>query len=245
MHSVRARLAAFLSDQLAVQVLRWRLWAPVALGGGCAVYFALKSEPPSWPLLAAAALTAALWLGARRRGFGRVWTLPLMLLACFALGLAVAKLRTDAVAEPIAPAMAEPTVVEGWVMDVDSPGAAGPRVVIAPVRIRGLTPEETPVRLRATVRGTAPEPGQAVRLFAILNPPPAPASPGAYDFGRNAYFQAMGGAWLSGWKRRGRPISRGRSGPCARPCGSTASATIWPGESWRGRASARAASRRP
>jgi competence protein ComEC len=193
MHSVRARLAAFLSDQLAVQDLRWRLWAPVALGGGCAVYFALKSEPPPWPLLAAAALTGALWLGARRRGLGRVWTLPLMLLACFALGLAVAKLRTDAVAEPIAPAMTEPTVVEGWVMDVDSPGAAGPRVVIAPVRIRGLAPEETPVRLRATVRGTAPEPGQAVRLFAILNPPPAPASPGAYDFGRNAYFQSMGG----------------------------------------------------
>ena len=193
MHSVRARLTAFLREQLSAQSLRWRLWAPVALGGGCAVYFALKSEPPAWPLLTAAAVTAALWLGARRRGLGRVWTLPLMLLACFALGLAVAKLRTDAVAEPIAPAMAGPTVVEGWVMDVDSPGAAGPRVVIAPVRIRGLTSEETPVRLRATVRGTAPEPGQAIRLFAILNPPPAPASPGAYDFGRNAYFQSMGG----------------------------------------------------
>ena len=66
-------------------------------------------------------------------------------------------------------------------------------MVIAPVRIRGLAPEETPVRLRATVRRAAPEPGEAVRLFAILNPPPAPASPGAYDFGRNAWFQSMGG----------------------------------------------------
>ncbi|MBU1384315.1 MAG: ComEC/Rec2 family competence protein [Alphaproteobacteria bacterium] len=193
MPSLAARIAGFLRTQSLAQSLRWRLWAPVALGGGCAVYFSLKSEPQAWPLLAAAALTGAVWLAARRLRLSRLRTLPLMLLACFALGLAVAKLRTDAVAAPIAPALSEPTVVEGWVIDVDSPGAAGPRVVIAPVRIRGLAPEDTPVRLRATVRGAAPEPGEAVRLFAILNPPPAPASPGAYDFGRNAWFQSMSG----------------------------------------------------
>ncbi len=169
----------------------------MAFGGGCAVYFALKIEPPAWPLIAGAVLAAGLWLGARRMALARVWTLGLMLLACFALGIAVARLRTDAVAAPIAPAMTEPTVVEGWVIDVDSPGAAGPRVVIAPVRIQGLEPEETPTRLRATVRGAAPEPGQAVRLFALINPPPAPASPGAYDFGRNAYYQSMGGVAFS------------------------------------------------
>lgn len=195
--SLAARAADFLRAQVVDQTLRWRLWAPVAFGGGCAVYFALKTEPAAWPLVAGAALAAGLWFGARRMALARIWTLGLMLLACFALGIAVARLRTDAVAAPIAPAMAEPTVVEGWVIDVDSPGAAGPRVVIAPVRIRGLTPEETPLRLRATVRGAAPEPGEAVRLFALINPPPAPASPGAYDFGRNAYFQSMGGVAFS------------------------------------------------
>ena len=195
--SLGARGRLFLAAQVADQTLRWRLWAPVAFGGGCAVYFALKTEPPAWPLIAGAVLAAGLWFGARRMALTRVWTLGLMLFACFALGIAVAKLRTDAVAAPIAPAMAEPTVVEGWVIDVDSPGAAGPRVVIAPVRIQGLAPEETPTRLRATVRGVAPEPGQAVRLFALINPPPAPASPGAYDFGRNAYFQSMGGVAFS------------------------------------------------
>ncbi len=178
---------------MAAQALRWRLWSPVAFGGGCAGYFALKDEPSGWPLVVGAMAAAGLWLGSRRLAPGPIWTLPLLMLACFTLGLAVAKLRTDAVAAPVAPAMAEPTVVEGWVIDVDSPGSAGPRVVIAPVRIRGLTPELTPVRLRATVRGEVPAPGQAVRLFAILNPPPAPASPGAYDFGRNAYFQSLGG----------------------------------------------------
>ena len=193
MQSARARLKDFLAEQVAAQSLRWRLWAPVTLGGGCAVYFALKTEPAAGPLVVFAALASAAWLAARRFSLARVWTLPLMLLACFALGLAVAKLRTDAVTAPIAPALEEPTVVEGWVIDVDSPGATGPRVVLAPVRIRDLPPEETPIRLRATVRGEAPAPGQAVRLFAILNPPPAPASPGAYDFGRNAFFQGMGG----------------------------------------------------
>lgn len=36
-------------------------------------------------------------------------------------------------------------------------------------------------------------PGSAVRLMAILNPPPGPASPDAYDFARDAYFQRIGG----------------------------------------------------
>ncbi|WP_374513535.1 ComEC/Rec2 family competence protein [Brevundimonas sp.] len=188
-----ARVRRFLVRQIEAQALRWRLWAPVAFGGGCATYFALKTEPPMWPLLLAAVVASGVWLAARRVGLRRGWTLPLMLLACFALGVATARLRTEATAAPIAPSMSRPTVIEGWVVDVDSPGAAGPRVVLAPVRIRGLAPEATPVRLRATVRGEAPEPGQAIRLYAILNPPPAPASPGAYDFGRNAFFQRMGG----------------------------------------------------
>ena len=183
-----------MTAQIGAQTLRWRLWTPVAFGAGCASYFALKTEPPAWPLLLFAVAASGAWLGGRRLHLARAWSLILLMLACFALGLAAAKLRTDAVTAPIAPALEQPTVIEGWVVDVDSPGAAGPRVLIAPVRIRGLAPEQTPVRIRATVRDAAPpEPGQAIRLFAILNPPPAPASPGAYDFGRTAFFQRIGG----------------------------------------------------
>lgn len=188
------RIGDFLSAQIAAQSLRWRLWTPVAFGGGCATYFAFRTEPPGWPLLAFAVLASGGWLVGRRLHLARAWSLILLMLACFALGLAAAKLRTDAMTAPIAPALERPTVIEGWVVDVDSPGSAGPRVIIAPVRIRGLAPEQTPVRIRATVRDAAPpEPGQAIRLFAILNPPPAPASPGAYDFGRTAFFQRIGG----------------------------------------------------
>ena len=198
-----ARLRAWLEDEAAAQRLRWRLWAPVAFGGGGAIYFALRSEPALWPLLLGAIVSGAGWMAARRRGWARRLTWPLMMLACLAGGLAAAKIRTEMVAAPIAPALGEATVIEAWVVDVDSPGQRGARIVVAPVRIRGLAPDRTPVRLRATVRGDPPRPGEAVRLFAILNPPPAPASPGAYDFGRNAFFQGMGGiAFALGETRR-------------------------------------------
>ncbi len=187
------RIGDFLGAQVEAQALRWRLWTPVAFGGGCAVYFGFRVEPPAWPLLAFAAVASLTWLAGRRLRLARVWSLGLLMLACFALGMAAAKLRTDAVTAPIAPALEDPTIIEGWVVDVDSPGSAGPRVIVAPVRIRGVAPERTPVRIRATVKGAAPEPGEAVRLFAILNPPPAPAAPGAYDFGRTAFFQRIGG----------------------------------------------------
>ena len=189
-----ASIRAWSADQVTAQTDRWRLWAPVVFGGGCAIYFALEGEPPLWPLLLAAAVAVGLWLVSRYRGLSRRWTLPLLMLACLAGGLAVAKARALVVAGPIAPAMSEPTVIEGWVVDVDSRGERGARVVIAPVRVRGLAPEATPIRLRATVQGDPPPPGAPVRLLAILNPPPAPAAPGAYDFGRNAWFEGLGGS---------------------------------------------------
>jgi len=195
--SLGLRLIECVRTEVEDQTDRWRLWSPVFFGGGCAIYFALKTEPLMWPLMVAAVATGVAWLVARRLGLARRWTLILLMLACLSGGAAVAKLRTEAVGGPVAPSLAEPTVIEAWVMDVDSPGERGARIVVAPVRIRGLAPETTPARLRATVRGEPPAPGEAVRLYGILNPPPAPASPGAYDFGRNAYFQGMGGTLFS------------------------------------------------
>jgi len=165
----------------------------VAFGAGAAAYFALKAEPPLWPLTLAASLAAGAWVFARRCGASRCVTAPLMMIACFALGGAAAKTRTMSIAAPVAPVMDGPVVVEGWIVDVDSPGANGARVMVAPVRIRGLAARDTPVRVRATLKGAPPPPGAPIRLFGLLNPPPSPASPGAYDFARGAYFQGMGG----------------------------------------------------
>lgn len=166
----------------------------MALGGGAATWFALPVEPPGWPLMLGAVLLLGGWGLVRWRGAARGVTLPLLLAAAFAAGLALADGRSARVAAPVAPAPDGPVRIEGWVVDVDGPGASGAaRVLLAPVRVSGLSPEATPVRVRLTLRGEPPRPGAAIAVTALLNPPPGPASPGAYDFGRVAWFQSLGG----------------------------------------------------
>ena len=186
---------ARLSGEFAAQENRWTLWSPVAFGLGAAGYMTLKVEPPFWLALAVAGIAAAgAWAPRRRFGTGGA-VVAATLLAFAATGFFAAKLRADRVAAPIAPAADSPRVIEAWVVDVPSPGAGGPRMLLAPVWISGLSPEETPVRVRVTLREPAvsPPPGSAVRVVAMIGPPPAPASPGAYDFARDAWFDRVGG----------------------------------------------------
>ena len=175
------------------QATRWPLWSAVFFGSGCAIYFVLKTEPPVLPLFLMGFFSVVAWLLAKWREMGRAVTLSLLMVACVLSGMWVAKARSDAVAAPIAPSMTKPTLVEAYVIDVDSPGARGHRVVLAPVRIRGIAFEDVPHRLRATVKGAPPRPGDAVSIYGLLNPPPAPASPASYDFGRMAWFESLGG----------------------------------------------------
>ena len=74
-------------------------------------------------------------------------------------------------------------------VDVASRGSSGPRLLIAPTGISGLPASLLPKRVRVTVKEDAVlGPGTPVRFTALLNPPPAPAAPGAFDFARSAYF---------------------------------------------------------
>lgn len=186
-----ARLPAEFADQ----ANRWTLWSPVAFGLGAAGYMTLKVEPPFWLALAGAGTAAAgAWTLRRRFGAGGA-VVAATLLAFAAAGFFVGRLRTDQVAAPIVPTADSPRVIEGWVVDVPTPGAGGPRMLLAPVWISDLSPAETPVRVRVTLREPAvsPPPGSAVRVVAMIGPPPAPASPGAYDFARDAWFDRVGG----------------------------------------------------
>lgn len=185
---------ASLWAEIAAQGERWTLWSPVAFGLGAAGYLALRAEPPLWPVLIGAAVFAAAVLGPRRRISRPALLIPLLLLAFGAAGFAAGKLRTELVRAPVAPETEGVTRIDGWVVDVASPGAGGGRLLIAPVRVEGLAPEDTPKRVRITV---GPDgmvgPGSAIRLTAILGPPPPPAAPGAYDFARDAWFDGIGG----------------------------------------------------
>jgi competence protein ComEC len=190
-----AEVWAWLRAQAAAQADRWSLWTPVALGCGAALYFGLPKEPAAPVAWAALAIALALTAVRVRLPQARGAAVALTLLAFALAGFSAAKLRTEAVRAPVvSPALGVRTV-EAFVIDIPSPGQGGPRLTLAPYRISGLDPDRTPIRARLTLKpGMAiPAPGSAIRLMAMLNPPPPPASPGAYDFSRDSFFQSVGG----------------------------------------------------
>ncbi len=178
------------------------LWAPVAFGLGSAAYLGLKSEPPLWIALVQAAVTLGLGVAAWVFGRRRWMVAGGALLALAGAGFLIAKVHTDRVAAPLAPARAGVVTVSGWVVDIVTPSEKGERLLIAPVRISGLPPEATPTRVRIVLPAaggpeSAPPPGTAIRLVTLLDPPPGPAAPGAYDFARDAWFEGIGGVGLA------------------------------------------------
>jgi competence protein ComEC len=176
---------------------RWVLWSPVWFGLGAAAYLEAPVEPSLAVLGGLTALGAIAWSLARRLS-RRVFVVLAALLTFAVAGAFAAKVRSDSVAAPVINGERTPRRVEGFVVDVVSPGAGGPRLLIAPVAISGLAAAQTPKRIRVTIDAVdIPRPGDAVRLRAILGPPPPPAAPGSYDFARDAWFNAVGGVGFS------------------------------------------------
>ena len=195
-------LRAGVASEASAQFERLPLWAPVCFGVGEAIYLGFQSEPQ---VLATAfwcgGLVAVALIGAyfsRRRA---VIALAAMV-GLAAAGFMVAKLHSDRIAAPIAAAGLGAARLEGWVVDIETPSETGERLLIAPVRVEGLAPERTPTRVRIVVRSPAgpdalPAPGSPIRIITLLDPPPGPASPGAYDFARDAWFEGIGGVGLA------------------------------------------------
>ena len=172
------------------------LWLPVAFGLGAAVYLALRFEPPVWPIALGFGLVAGLTLWWQRRA-GSVGGLMVLVLASALLaGGLVAKLRTDRFSPSNLPrAASQPVWVSGYVVDVLSPGNSGGRILVAPVQIGDMAIETLPRRVRITIDDIDQAvPGSAIGVSAILNAPPPPASPGAYDFARDAFYRGIGGS---------------------------------------------------
>ena len=187
-----------LGEEIRAQTDRAALWTPVAFGAGAAVYLGLKREPTLWPLAAAAVVLIAAALAVRRWVPNRAVAIFAGLLAVAASGLADAKLHSDMIAAPVVPTGLGVTSVEGFVVDVASPGQTGQRLLIAPTAIGGVDPGRLPLRVRLVSPQGAPYgPGSAIRVVALLDPPPGPAAPGAFDFARDAWFEGLGGVGLA------------------------------------------------
>lgn len=195
--SVFASLYGALLRNLAHEGERVGLWLVVALGTGIAVYFALPVEPPLGIPLAAFAVTVAAWACARPRD--TAFAALFLCLAAMALGCTAARTRAIMAGGPV---LAEPirvAVLQGRIVTIEPAPARdgrplGPRVVLDRLTIDGVAspPERVRLRLRPSNDEAALVPGARVALRASLMPPPAPAAPGAWDFGRQAFFQGIG-----------------------------------------------------
>lgn len=168
-------------------------FAPVALGTGVAIYFALPAEPaPVALILAGVAAVLALW-GARRgpeAAQPAFWALALAL-----AGLALAGARTQSVAAPVL-GWHRYGPVEGRIVAIDRSGTGAVRLTLDQVVLPGLDPARTPGRVRVSVQGEGldvdPVAGRRVMLTGHLGPPGGPVEPGGFDFRRFAWFEGLG-----------------------------------------------------
>ena len=185
------RAVAWLGDRLSEERDRWFLWTPVGVGVGVGAYFALPQEPPTWVGAVLVGVAAALaWL-LRRRPVALAMVLAALAIA---VGFTSAQTRTALVAEPMLRKAIGPTQVTGRVEIIERL-PAGARLVLREVTIDRLPHDATPgrVRVRLNARLPLPRVGDVVRLRVMLNPPPAPPAPGAFDFQRHAFFEGIGG----------------------------------------------------
>lgn len=183
---------AFLAAQREAHRGQGMLWLVVMLGTGIGLYFALPFEPSPFAGAGFVGAAASLCFMSRRAG-NYALALSGGLLA-LAVGFGCADLRAHAVAGPVLSRSLGPVTVEGRVIERSVDADGNGKLVLSVTRLGRLTPEETPKRVRVTVRkgleDAAPE--AFVRLTAKLMPPPGPAAPGAFDFARKAYFEGIG-----------------------------------------------------
>ena len=171
-------------------------WAPVFLGLGIGLYFALPAEPapPHYAALALAGLVAA--LAARRwpGGFAALgWALALL-----ALGVGLAGVRASHVAAPVL-GFRYYGPIEGRIVGIDRSASDALRITLDDVSLQRTAPERRPGRVRISLHGGASDgagrlrPGQRIMTTGHLSPPQGPVEPGGFDFRRHAWFQGLGG----------------------------------------------------
>lgn len=184
-----------------MQAGRLFLWLPVAFGAGAALYLALLFEPSWWwVVLPTILMFVVVWLIRRMNWNSYLYGFALLLLF-FSLGMTVCKLRAEHVRAPVLDPSQTNYSLQAFVIDNVSASEDAPRLLLAPIAMRGVDLKDVPLRIRVSLRpgiieAAGIKPGDAISMFAILNPPPPPNMPGGYDFARGAYFQGIGGVGL-------------------------------------------------
>lgn len=181
----RKRLLAACETE--IERRRLFLCLPVLMGMGILLYFAADREPSLW---VPASGFAAASIAARLLRSWRPAMLACIATAAVLAGFGVAAWRTATVAAP----MLERTRVgqlSGFVESVEARDA-GARLIVLVTGIAGLDAARLPKRVRVNIKAGAVAPGDHISAVARLLPPPGPARPGGYDFGRDAFFRGLG-----------------------------------------------------
>lgn len=169
------------------------LFAPLCLGVGIGLYFAVATEPTGADLAGLGVmLLGALWGSRALRPELRplVWAIVVA-----GMGFGLAAMRAQVVAEPVL-GWRYYGPVEGRVIKIDRSGSGALRLTLDQVVLPGVAQWKRPARVRVSLHGDhqplTPLPGMVVAATAHLSPPGGPLEPGGFDFQRQAWFQRLG-----------------------------------------------------
>ncbi|MCA8879777.1 MAG: ComEC/Rec2 family competence protein [Rhodobacteraceae bacterium] len=190
---IRERCGATVAGAIANQRGHLFVWAPVFFGLGIGAFFGLADEPGAGILgVAAGSLVALIFLGRRA---GETAAPLLAAAALVAAGFLGGALRTHLVAAPVLD-FRYYGPVEGRVIEVDRSISDALRLTLDRVVLLRVDPDRTPDRVRVSLHGEQgfldPLPGEIVMMTGHLGPPGGPVEPYGFDFQRLAWFSGIG-----------------------------------------------------
>jgi competence protein ComEC len=190
------KIQELIEKEIAAQKDRLFLWAPFCLAVGIGLYFSLEAEPPlllgGSLIVMAGGLVLYGWKAQGRSPGEKFFYLCAIgiLIAC--IGFAAAQMRAHTAYTPMLVKKMKITGVEGTIESIE-PSDKGSRAVLTDLIIERTKPEDTPRKIRLSIRkDEGLKAGQRVKLLAGLNPASPPVAPGAFDFQRMAYFEGLG-----------------------------------------------------
>lgn len=167
-------------------------FAPLFFGAGIAVYFTVPTEP-FLPVLMATCMAASFGVW-KMQHHGAIWLL-FCSLALFFAGMSAAKIRTNLTNTH--PLQSQVTAnLSGTVVEVTQNRRGAPRYLIKTIAIEGIGGNQLPqfIRLSATSKHVAANPGDQIGGLARLRSFSGPAYPGGFDFSFNAWYNGLGGS---------------------------------------------------
>lgn len=180
---------------ISIEQSRLRLWLPVLLGCGIALYFSQNEPTIWWPYVLVSLISGVLcrliWHIAPLRFL-------LVILCAVSLGMAASGIRMQQVAAPVLREQLFFKQVEGTIEDIQHKEKKVKLVLTQPV-IETLPAARTPYVVSVTLKKLEVplRIGDRIRLPSMLFPPPTPVMPGAYDFSRMFYFKQLGAVGFS------------------------------------------------